>query len=102
MEGMVKSDNPALQGKTVLITGGARGIGRAAATQLAALGARVVVLARDEKKAREELVCQVQAGALERPGAGRSGGKAPLGRERAVGGAIAVKITHLAIGPHSP
>jgi NAD(P)-dependent dehydrogenase (short-subunit alcohol dehydrogenase family) len=52
---MTKLDNPTLQGKTALITGGARGIGRAAATQLADLGARVVVLARDEKKGREEL-----------------------------------------------
>jgi NAD(P)-dependent dehydrogenase (short-subunit alcohol dehydrogenase family) len=55
MAGMTRPDNPTLQGKTVLITGGARGIGREAATQLAALGARVVVVARDEKKAQEEL-----------------------------------------------
>ncbi|HZF48996.1 MAG TPA: SDR family NAD(P)-dependent oxidoreductase [Polyangiaceae bacterium] len=52
---MMRPDNPTLQGKTVLITGGARGIGREAATQIAALGARVVVVARDEKKAQEEL-----------------------------------------------
>jgi NAD(P)-dependent dehydrogenase (short-subunit alcohol dehydrogenase family) len=63
MAGMANPDNPILQGKTALITGGAAGIGRAAATQLAALGARVVVLARDEKKAREQLADMRRTGA---------------------------------------
>jgi NAD(P)-dependent dehydrogenase (short-subunit alcohol dehydrogenase family) len=40
-------------GKTVLITGGTHGIGRAAATALAAAGARVILVGRDEAKARQ-------------------------------------------------
>jgi len=36
----------ALAGKTALVTGGARGIGEAAATTMSALGARVVIVDR--------------------------------------------------------
>ena len=38
-----------LSGKTALITGGAKGIGRAAALKMASLGARVAVTDIDEK-----------------------------------------------------
>jgi NAD(P)-dependent dehydrogenase (short-subunit alcohol dehydrogenase family) len=41
------------QGKTVLVTGGASGIGRAAAEAFGAAGARVIVADLDEVKAAE-------------------------------------------------
>jgi len=44
-----------MRGQTVLITGGASGIGRATAEQLADLGARVVVIARDAAKAQHAI-----------------------------------------------
>jgi NAD(P)-dependent dehydrogenase (short-subunit alcohol dehydrogenase family) len=48
-----------LQGKTVLITGGSSGIGRAAALRLAAEGARVALAARNHS-ALEEVAAQVR------------------------------------------
>jgi dehydrogenase/reductase SDR family protein 12 len=43
----------ALRGKRVVLTGGTAGIGRAAAIQLAALGAQVVILGRDPTRGAE-------------------------------------------------
>jgi NAD(P)-dependent dehydrogenase (short-subunit alcohol dehydrogenase family) len=41
-----------IQGKVVVVTGAAQGIGRTLALGLAAEGARVTVLARDRKRAQ--------------------------------------------------
>jgi 3-hydroxybutyrate dehydrogenase len=45
-----------LDGRTVLVTGGANGIGRACAVRLARAGAEVTVVDRDEAKAKEVAV----------------------------------------------
>ena len=45
----------AMQGKTVVITGATSGIGAVAARRLAELGARIVIVARDEHRAQETL-----------------------------------------------
>lgn len=42
-----------LHGKTALVCGSTQGIGRAAATELSAMGARIVLLARNEEKLKE-------------------------------------------------
>jgi NAD(P)-dependent dehydrogenase (short-subunit alcohol dehydrogenase family) len=52
--------NGMMAGKVVLITGATDGIGREAAARLAEMGAEVVVVGRDQKKA-EETVNQVNA-----------------------------------------
>lgn len=44
--------NSGMEGKVVLITGGTSGIGRAAATLLAAMGAEVVVSGRNRERSR--------------------------------------------------
>jgi NAD(P)-dependent dehydrogenase (short-subunit alcohol dehydrogenase family) len=49
-----------MQGKTVLVTGGNQGIGRATAVALARKGARVVLVARSEEKG-QRAVADVQA-----------------------------------------
>ena len=45
-----ESANGGMGGKVILITGGTSGIGRAAATALAAMGAEVVVTGRDRDR----------------------------------------------------
>jgi len=44
-----------MQGKTIVITGGTSGIGEVAAIQLAAQGARIVLVARDGERVRETM-----------------------------------------------
>jgi NAD(P)-dependent dehydrogenase (short-subunit alcohol dehydrogenase family) len=44
-----------MQGKTVLITGATSGIGAVAARDLAGLGARILIVARDRRRAQETL-----------------------------------------------
>lgn len=51
-----------LQGKVVIVTGGAAGIGRASALRFAGAGARVVVADRDEDAARAVAAGIVEAG----------------------------------------
>jgi NAD(P)-dependent dehydrogenase (short-subunit alcohol dehydrogenase family) len=65
-----------IQGKVVVITGATSGIGRVAAERLAALGARIVLVARDPARARATLA-RLAAGS---PGASHSVHYADLSR----------------------
>jgi NAD(P)-dependent dehydrogenase (short-subunit alcohol dehydrogenase family) len=49
---------PSMAGKTCVITGATSGIGRAAAEALAAMGARIIMIARDERRG-EALLAQL-------------------------------------------
>ena len=42
-----------LSGRTILVTGGSRGIGRSIGVFLSRLGARIIAVARDERKLQE-------------------------------------------------
>ena len=46
----MENTSGSMGGRVILITGGTSGIGKAAATALAAMGARVVVTGRDEER----------------------------------------------------
>ncbi len=52
MRSSLSASDDALSGKTALVTGGARGIGKEICRQLAARSAHVIVAARDEAKAQ--------------------------------------------------
>jgi retinol dehydrogenase 12 len=57
----VVSENGGMEGKVVLITGGTSGIGKAAATALAAAGAKVVVVGRNKERG-EAAVGEIRRG----------------------------------------
>lgn len=52
-KGLTMNDTPPMAGKTVLITGGTGGIGRAAAIGLASMGARVGITGRNRTRAEQ-------------------------------------------------
>ena len=49
------------EGKTALVTGGSRGIGRACVARLAAEGAKVAFVYQSNQQAAESLVCELQS-----------------------------------------
>ena len=55
-----RSARPSMAGKTCVITGATSGIGRAAAEALAAMGARIVMIARDERRGEAVLAAAAQ------------------------------------------
>jgi NAD(P)-dependent dehydrogenase (short-subunit alcohol dehydrogenase family) len=56
---------PSMKGKVVLITGATRGIGRAGAEAMAALGAGLVLVGRDEVRLRETMTACLAKGAAQ-------------------------------------
>jgi NAD(P)-dependent dehydrogenase (short-subunit alcohol dehydrogenase family) len=57
-----RTQEATMRGKVVVITGGTSGIGQIAATRLAALGARIVLVARDPQRAQATLARLREAG----------------------------------------
>ena len=57
---MTQARTGTLSGKTALVTGGSRGIGRAVALRLAADGARVAVNYRSDKAAADAVVAEIE------------------------------------------
>lgn len=54
-------ENKLLEGKTAVVTGGSRGIGKGIALKLAELGANVVINYRSSAKAVEEVIKEIEA-----------------------------------------
>src|SRR5262245_23498191 len=109
------ADPPRLDGKVVMVTGAASGLGLAAAQGFASLGARVLAVARNEERARdaeraisgdvEGVACDVSSVAALRALAERdvdvlvnNAGVMPASRARSVDGVELTFATHV-LGP---
>jgi NAD(P)-dependent dehydrogenase (short-subunit alcohol dehydrogenase family) len=87
---MAAEDEAMMNGKTVVVTGGTSGIGEVAAQRLAAMGASIVLVARDARRAAATLARLNQSG----PGLGHKSHIADLSSitaTRRVGEAIAAE-----------
>ncbi len=96
-----------IQGKTVLVTGGSRGLGRATAIALAAEGAAgVALLARDEGAltavAREVELCGARAVAIRTDVRDNEAVIGAFEQARQTFGSLDLVINNAGVGPHKP
>jgi NAD(P)-dependent dehydrogenase (short-subunit alcohol dehydrogenase family) len=95
-----------LAGRTALVTGAARGIGRAVAERLASEGARLVLFDRDGNGAREtarrlgEAACEARA--IEVDITSRAGVADAVGEARTAFGGIDILVNNAGVGKPAP
>src|ERR687886_134828 len=90
-----------LAGRTALVTGGGRGIGRAIAERLAEDGARVVVAGRTQAEI-EEVAAAVSGVAVQMDAADRASVKAALAAIEARAGRVDVLVNNAGMAESAP